>query len=91
MESHLLHSFKILTKNTVQQVRVLMGRLSVLNVLRSVQEPQGDLELLRIGNHRDDLRDLLLCQLSSALIEIDVAFLANDVGESSTDTLEKIV
>ena len=88
MESHLLHSLEVLTKSTVKQVRVFVRRLAVLNVLRSVQEPQGDLELLRIGNDRDDLGDFLLSELTSPLGEVDVALLADDVGESSTDTLK---
>lgn len=48
VESHLLHSLEILTETAVQQVRVLVRRLSVLNILGSVEEPQRNLELLRV-------------------------------------------
>lgn len=48
VESHLLHSLEILTEDTVQQVRVLVRRLSILDILGSVQEPQRNLELLRV-------------------------------------------
>ncbi len=51
MEPHLLHSLEIVTETAVQQVGVLVARLSVLDVLRSVQEPQGELELLRVRDH----------------------------------------
>ena len=89
VESHLLHSLEILAHHTVQQVRVLVRRLAVLDVLRSVQEPQRDLELLGVGDDRDDLGDLLLGQLTRALVHIDVALLADQVGESSTNTLKR--
>lgn len=65
-----------------------MGWLTVLNILGSVQEPQGDLELLGIGNNGDDLRDFLLSELTRSLGQVDVTLLADDVGESSTDTLK---
>jgi hypothetical protein len=88
VESHLLHSLEVLTESTVQQVSVLVRGLSVLDILRSVQEPQWDLELLRVGDDRNDLSDLLLGQLTGALVQIDVALLADDVGESSSNTLQ---
>lgn len=50
VESHLLHSLEILTEDTVQQVGVLVAWLAVLDVLRSVEEPEGDLELLGVGD-----------------------------------------
>lgn len=87
VESHLLHSLEVLTQSTVQQVSVLVRGLAVLDVLGSVQEPQGDLELLGVGDDRDDLSDLLLGQLTSALFHVDIALLADDVRESSSDTL----
>lgn len=87
VESHLLHSLEVLTESTVQQVRVLVRRLAVLDVLGSVQEPQGDLELLGVRDDRNDLGDLLLGELTSALVHVNIALLADDVRESSTDTL----
>jgi hypothetical protein len=89
VESHLLHSLEILTKDTVQQVSVLVSWFSILNILGSVQEPEWDLELLRIGDDGNNLSDLLLSELTSALAHVNVAFLANDVGESSTNTLKE--
>ena len=88
VESHLLHSLEVLTESTVQQVSVLVRGLSVLDILRSVQEPEWDLELLRVGDDRNDLSDLLLGKLTGALVQIDVALLADDVGESSSNTLQ---
>lgn len=87
VKSHLLHTLQILTEDTVQQVRVLVGGLSILNILGSVQEPKWDFELLGVGNDRDNLRDFLLRKFTSSLVHVDVTLLANDVGESTTDTL----
>ncbi len=88
MESHLLHSLEILTESAVQQVSVLVGGLSVLNILGSVEEPHGDLELLGVRDDRNDLGDLLLGELTSALVHVNVALLADNIGESSSNTLE---
>lgn len=66
-----------------------MAWLAVLDVLRSVEEPEGDLELLGVGDDRNNLRDLFLRELAGALAHVDIALLADYVGESSTDTLEK--
>ena len=87
VESHLLHSLEILTEDTIQQVGILVSWLSILNILGSVQEPKWDLELLRVRNDRDDLSDFLLSELTGALAHVDVTLLADDVGESSTNTL----
>ena len=87
VESHLLHSLEVLTKSTIEQVRVLVTRLAVLDVLGSVKEPEGDLELLGVGDDRDDLGDFLLGELTSTLVQVDVALLADNVGESSSNTL----
>ena len=89
VESHLLHSLEILAHRSVEQIRVLVRRLAVLDVLGSVDEPQGDLELLRVGDDRDDLGDLLLGHLTGALVHVNVALLADDVGESSSNTLKR--
>ncbi len=91
MKSHLLHSLDILTELTIHQVSILVGCLTVLNVLRSVDKPQRDLELKRISNDRNNLSDLFLAQLTSSLVHVDIALLANDIGESATDTLEQII
>ena len=91
MESHLLHSLEILTEDTVQQVGVLVAGLAVLDVLRSVEEPEGDLELLGVGDNRNNLGDLLLAELTSSLVHVNIALLANDIGESATNTLKTTI
>ena len=66
-----------------------MGWLSVLDILRSVEEPKWDLELLGVGDDRDNLGNFLLGKLTSSLVHIDITLLADDVGESASDTLIK--
>ena len=90
MESHLLHSLEILTEDTIQQVGVLVACLSILDVLWSVEEPEWDLELLRVGDDRNDLGDFLLSEFTSSLVHVNVTLLADDIGESSTNTLKKM-
>ena len=88
MKSHLLHALQILTEGTVQQIGVFVAGLSILDILGSVQEPQRNLELLGIRNNRDNLGDLFLGELSGTLVHVDIALLADHIGESATDTLD---
>jgi len=90
VESHLLHSLEILTENTVQQVGVLVAWLAILDVLWSVEEPEWDLELLWVGDDRNDLGDFLLGEFTGSLVHVDIALLADDIGESSTNTLREM-
>lgn len=62
--------------------------LSVDDVFLPIQEPVGDLVYSRVGHDGDDLLDLFLGALSSALVQINVGLLQHDVGISATDTLD---
>jgi hypothetical protein len=44
--------------------------------------------LLGVRDDRNDLGDLLLGELTSALVHVNVALLADNIGESSSNTLE---
>merc|ERR1740138_48622 len=88
MKAAALHTLHILTKALVQEICVLLGRLAILHVTLTIEHPRGDLELQRVADDCDDLIDLVCCELTSTLAHVDVAFLADDVGEASADTLD---
>ena len=47
--------------------------------------------MLGVADDRDDLGDLLLSELTCSLAHVNVALLADDIGESSTNTLKRRV
>ena len=47
--------------------------------------------MLGVADDRDDLGDLLLGELTSSLAHVDIALLADDIGESTTNTLKRTV
>jgi len=47
--------------------------------------------LLRIADDRDNLGDLLLGEFTSSLAHINIALLADDIGESATNTLKRLI
>ena len=61
---HLLQTVEILTEIGLEVVGDHLAVLSGLNVLLSVQEPLGDIELQRSGDHSDQLLNLIVRQLS---------------------------
>ena len=84
----LFESLQILTQLGVQVVGRHLGELAVADVLLSIEEPVGDLELARVRDDGDQALHLLLGQLSGALVQVDVGLLADDVGEAAADTLD---
>ena len=88
MLAGLLHALDVVTKLGVQQVGVFMMVLAVLVVLLSVEEPLGESELGGVGDHVDDLVHLLGVNLTGTLGHVDVADLADQIGETATDTLD---
>lgn len=67
VDTDLLQSLKIVTELGVKSVGENLGELSVFDVLLSVQEPVGDLELTGVSDNSDDLVDLSLAQLSGSI------------------------
>jgi len=86
VHTDLLQSLEIITELGVKSVGVNLRELAVLNVLLSVEEPVGDLELAGVGNDGDDLVDLSLGELSSSSVGVDIGLLENQVGETSANT-----
>merc|ERR1719365_176768 len=88
VSSDLLQSLQVLTKLVVQNVGHHLLSLAVLDVPGPVEEPVGDLVLARVLHDGDDLLGLLLRELTGALAEGNVGLLQDDVGITSTDTLD---
>ena len=59
---------------------------SDLVILLVVKEPSWDVELKWLSNDKLDSLELLLSQLTSALVQIDLSLLADKVGKSSANT-----
>ncbi len=67
VSADLLQTLKILTELVIKSVGQNLRVLAVTVVLLSVQEPVGDLVLARVLDNSDDLVDLLLGELTSAI------------------------
>ncbi len=63
---HPLKPLKIISELLVKDVSEGLAELAVLNVLLSVEEPVGDLELPGVLDDLDDLFDLFVGELSSS-------------------------
>ena len=83
----LLHSLNILTELSIEKVGVFVVVLAILVVSLPVKEPGGEVELTGVGDHVDNLVDLIRGQLTSAPRHINLAGLADQIGEATTDTL----
>merc|ERR1719440_1537225 len=76
VEANTLHTLNVLTESLIQEVGIFLGSLAVLVVTVPVQHPGRDLELQRVAHH------------SHELVQVDVALLANDVGDTTTHTTD---
>lgn len=88
VSSDLLQSFQVISQfrlNTVSQSVVV---LTVINVLLTVQEPGGDLVLSWILHNLNNSLKLFLGQLTGSLVQVDIGLLADQVGVTTTDTLD---
>merc|ERR1719162_2240369 len=83
-----LHALHILAETLVQEVGVLLAGLAILHATLTIEHPCWDLELQWVADHRHDLIDLVCCHLPSTLVHVDVALLADDIGEAAADSLD---
>ena len=88
MESHLLHALEIFTESGGTIVGNELGVSSVLDASLSVKEPLGDTVVEGLGEDISDFVHLGLVELTGTSVEVDVGDLADEVGESSTNTLD---
>ena len=84
----LLHSLYILTELSVEQVCIFVVVLAILVVSLPIEEPSGEVELGRVRDDVDDLVDLISAQLTSSPGHVNLTGLADEVGETATNTLD---
>lgn len=88
VSSDLLQSLQVVSQfglNTVGQSVVV---LTVVDVLLTVQEPSGDLVLGGVLHNLHNSLKLFLSQLTGSLVQVDISLLADQVGVTTTDTLD---
>ena len=85
---HLLHALEVLAQLALDVVRDELRVRAVDDVALAVQHPHGDLELLRVLQHRDDLLDLLGLELTRAARRVDVRLLADERRKAAAHTLD---
>ena len=88
MQADALHALQVVTERRVKEIGVLLARLAVLHVPVSVEHVRRDLELKWIVQHCHDLVHLIGGEFASTLVQVDVALLADDVGETASNTFD---
>ncbi|KAH9086753.1 hypothetical protein Ae201684P_000174 [Aphanomyces euteiches] len=88
MDADLLQAFQIVTQLGVQDVGNGLRALAGLEVLLSVEEPSGDLELGWVLDDRDQTFDFIVGQFTSTLGDVHFGLLADHDGEAATNTLD---
>merc|ERR1719311_1077007 len=77
MQAHLLHPLDVFTQALIQEICVLVGGLAILDVALAIEHVGWDLELKWISDDSNDFIDLICGELTSTLVHINVALLAN--------------
>ena len=85
----LLEPLEIIPELHVQGIGNNLGIFTIFVVFLSVEKPVRNLELAGICHNVHQVLNLLSRQLSSPLVHVDVGFLADDVSETTTDTLDR--
>merc|ERR1719408_271853 len=67
VEAASLHTLKVFTKRLVQEVRVLLAGLAILDIPLTVEHPSRNLELQWVADHSDNFIDLISGELTGAL------------------------
>jgi hypothetical protein len=89
MVTDLLQTFKIITVLGVKNVRDNLRGLAINNILLSVKEPGGDLVLSRVLEDSDNTLQFFAGEFTGSLGEIDISLLTGNVGETTTNTLDR--
>jgi len=84
----LLHSLNVVTDTGDEVVDGKVHGLAGGEVLLSVDEPVGHLELLRVHDDGDKLLHLLRGKGTGATVDVDLGLLAHKVGVSLANTTD---
>ena len=104
MGTNLLQSLEVITNLGVNTIREDLRVLSVNDILLSVEEPSGDFELGWVLDDGHKALEFIRVEITSTtnmlerwrnsisentpFVEVDISFLANQVGVTTTDTLD---
>merc|ERR1712142_276904 len=83
----LLQPLKIFSQLVVETVSKDLAVLAILNVLLSVEEPVRDFVLAGILHNGHHPLHLIVGQLSSSFVEVDIGLPQDDMGIASANTL----
>jgi len=83
----LLQALEIITELGIDLVGRNLRGLAILEVLPPVEHPAGDLVLVGVLDNVHKIVHFLLSKLTGALVHVNVGLLADDVGETATNTL----
>ncbi len=86
VRADLLHSLDIGADGCDKIVDGHVGGLSGGEILLSVDEPAGDLELLGVHNDSNELLNLLIGQGARPTVHVNFRLLADQVGETLANT-----
>ena len=89
MVTDLLQTLEIITVLGIKDVGDNLRRLAINDILLSVKEPSGDLVLSRVLEDGDNTLQLFRRKLTSSLGEINIGLLTGNVGETTTNTLNR--
>ena len=86
--SNLLHSFDVFSDLGFEQVRGSMEVAAVTVIVTTVDEPFRNAESNRVSDDLLDLLPGLFADFASTGVEVDLGDLADQVGQSGTDTTD---
>ena len=82
----LSHSLEVLSHHGVKLVGNKLGVAGISGVVLSVEEPLGDVVVGGSGDDVRDLLDLVVGDLTSSLVAVDLGNLEGEERESSSET-----
>ncbi|KAL7537391.1 hypothetical protein ACHAXR_007792 [Thalassiosira sp. AJA248-18] len=85
--TNLLHPLNIITELSIKVLRKHLRVLARLEILLPVEEPKWNLELAGVLNDGNELFDFISGQFSGALVDVDFSLLADEIGETTSETL----
>ena len=86
VRADLLEAFQVVTQLGGDVLRKHLTVLARFEILLTIQEPHGYLELSGILNDRHELFNFVGGQFAGASVQVDFGFFANQVGKATTDT-----
>ena len=84
----LLHALNVITEFGVDVLGKNVHVLSSLEILLTVEEPKGDLELAGVLDDGHHLFNLIRRELSGPLVDVNLGLFADEVCHTASETLD---